>query len=138
MSMLRALPPAAIEEYWHLADPLFRKLVSQTNDPEFDADDLKGLAKDGRVLIFLIEENGLVIMALAIEFRYYQRFKVLNVLAMAGERTVELFNDHKEFFADFAKSCGAKYFQASGGMVQARLYQRLGFTTAYQTMRYEL
>lgn len=138
MTTLHHILPNEIDAKWHLVEPSFITVISEASEPEFSVADLKFRAMRGNVLIAYIEEEGEILMALAMEFIYYANFKVLHVPAMAGARMAELFGEHSDEIGEFAKTYGATHFQACGSPAMARIFKRLGYYTAYEVMRYKL
>lgn len=138
MTTLHTLKPDEIDEQWPIVEPFFAEAIEGADEPEFAAEDLKEMAKRGTALISYIADEEKPLMALAMEFIHYQRFKVLHVLAMSGERMKELFQEHSPFFAEFARSCGATHFQASGKPAQVRMFTSMQFYPVYQIVRFKL
>jgi hypothetical protein len=130
--------PYDIESMWPKLAPLFRGAINKAVHGEFTLNSLRNLALSGSGLLTYIENDEEILMALMMELRHYPDMSVLNVLVMAGQNMKELFSLHSPAIADFARSCGVGYFEASTSPAMAKMLQECGWSHVYETVRFKL
>lgn len=130
--------PDDILAKWGQLEPLFQEAIGKAVHGEFSCQQLLNIALNKSGLIAYIEDDEGILMALAMELKYYPAMRALNVMAMAGENMKELFMLHSPAIADFARSCGVTHFEASTSKAMARMLQDCGWFHVYETVRYRL
>ena len=127
-----------ITHCWHKIAPLFERAIDEAVHGEFTLEQLYTLGTSKLVLFAYIEDDKEVLMALAMEMKWYPSMATLNVIAMAGQRMDELFCRHSPEIASFARSTGASHFEASGSKAMARMLKGCGWEFVYEVVRYKL
>lgn len=123
---------------WGELKPLFHAVVSRAAYGEFSVDDLYSLALDGKIRVGLVRESGVIIMALAFEFRHYPQKLAINYLAMGGKKANEVMAHFLGTFKKWAADAGVDRIEASCSKAMARILARNHFVTTYQLVRLDL
>jgi hypothetical protein len=130
--------PENIYPAWERLTPLFQDAINKAVHGEFTVANLLELSLSGSGLLAYIEDDKEILMALVMEIKHYPDMSVLNVIVMAGQNMKELFSRHSPAIADFARSCGVKYFEASTSRGMAKMLQECGWSHVYETVRFKL
>lgn len=130
--------PEEIPEIWQHTEPHFRRVVEKAVHGEFTTDDLKKMAEKGSLYVVLVWEADTVALAMAFEIIRYPRATAANVVAMGGRNMQKAMDAYQGKLAQALRQVGAQWVTCSVSRSMARLCERVGFKTIYQTMRMEL
>lgn len=86
---------------WSYVAPILHRVTS-VSEGEMEPDDYLPQLLDGNMHLWVAVENGNFVIAMVTQFIPYPQKKVLRVIAIAGERFLEIhekFNDMVESFA---------------------------------------
>lgn len=127
------------DQEFERAAPLLQRVVDEAVKGEFTVEDLKRMARAGRVLVGIAERDGEPVMAAAVELVRYPRMTALNVMALGGTGLAEVSARFFDELKEFARSCGATRIEASGSKPMARLLRKLlDFQPIYEKVGYAL
>ncbi|MBC2768559.1 hypothetical protein [Pusillimonas minor] len=124
-----------IEAEWPHLEKLFSQVAETAAHGEFDANDLRQLAIDGRLTLGFCSDYS---MAIAFEFRHYPKFVAVNVVALAGHGLSAVAGQFFDAFKAFCRSAGADCIEASCSGAMARLLRTYGFIEIYKQVRSDL
>lgn len=127
--------PEEIEAEWPHLEKLFQAVAETAAHGEFDANDLKQLAIDGRITLGFCSDYS---MAIAFEFRHYPKFVAVNVVALAGHGLSAVAAQFFCAFKTFCRAAGAECIEASCSAGMSRLLRRYGFSEIYRQIRSDL
>ena len=137
MSRLVMIEQKDVSDYWEKLRDLFKEAMAEGHG-EYLLGDILSQALRGNLQLACIEDGDKILMALALEVKKYPAFKVLYVTAMAGKRMAELFKEHYQEIAKFAKSCGASKFEAAGSPAMTKMLCGSGWHDVNQTVRFDI
>lgn len=123
-----------ITEHWATAAALLEPVLGAARG-EFTVEDLEELCRDGRALAGLAFDDGEPVLALVVEWRFYPRRTVLNVIALAGRDLERVAGTFWPTFTEWAKESGATAIEACVSPAMGRLLQPLGFAHTYDLVR---
>ncbi|HCP79686.1 MAG: hypothetical protein CML16_17475 [Pusillimonas sp.] len=127
--------PEQIDSQLHRLLPVFNRLPEVK---EFKPEQLFELAKQNRVVIGYLEQDGEVVMAGAMEFINYPNMTSLNIIALAGSNLTKAHALFMDSLFTFARQAGATYIEALCHDPMARLLTKYGFNKSYTQMRIEV
>lgn len=77
------LDPEELERDWEKIEPILGSVVSRAVHGEFDCSDLKAMAQSKRIVIgAFFDDDGVILLAFAFEFRFYPKKTAVNILAL--------------------------------------------------------
>lgn len=127
--------PADLAIAWPQISTLLDPVVKKAAKGEFTLADILELATDGRVFIGVVENEGVMTMACAFEFKLYPQMTVLNIMAIGGTNLRQVAALYFDTFRRWAKSAGADYIEASCSPAMSRILARNGFIETYRQVR---
>lgn len=125
-----------LTELWPQIQPLFQRCCEEAADGEIDAEDIRALHAMGGAHVFVELEEGVVTVAMAIEFIHYPKFKAANVFALGGHGLRQAKNRFWPLVVEWLKANEVKSVDAwvSDGMMKL-LNRMLGFKKVYNHTR---
>lgn len=131
--------PHATDEQFDLAAPLLEKVVRRATKGEFTVDDLRRMAREGRVLVGVALRGDEPVLAAALELVHYPQLTALNVMAMGGHGLSSIEPRFFEEMKAFARACGAQRIEACGSKAMSRLLRTFFcFEPMYEKVGYAL
>lgn len=128
-----------LEKDWHLIEPLLDLVVTRACHGEFDCHDLKAMAQSKQIVIGAsFSDKEEMLLAFAIEFRFYPKKTAINTLALGGKRVDTVFAEFFGQFKNWASAAGADFLEASCSRGMSKMLSKYGYVNTYQQLRLDL
>ena len=133
------LDPEELERDWEKIEPILGSVVSRAVHGEFECSDLKAMAQSKRIVIgAFFDDDGVILLAFAFEFRFYPKKTAVNILALGGKRMDAVFSEFLDQFRDWAAAAGADFLEASCSRGMSRMLAKYGYVDTYRQLRLNL
>lgn len=130
---IRGIPSEVIERFWSLAEPYIKRALDRTSG-EFHSADLKMLAKDKVVQLWLVSEGERVIGAVTTEIVVYPNRKHCRVITLAGSKAPEWTGELDIILNAWAKVQGCSAIEAFVRKGYVPVLANYGYTHKYSAV----
>ena len=97
------------------------------------------MAQSKRIVIgAFFDDDGVILLAFAFEFRFYPKKTAVNILALGGKRMDAVFSEFLDQFRDWAAAAGADFLEASCSRGMSRMLAKYGYVDTYRQLRLNL
>lgn len=135
----RLLKPDEVNRRWSEVRPLLQKAVAH-GEGEMEVDDIKDLVLQNRMCVVVLEDDGVVDLALAAEVTKYPRKNVLNISYVGGKNGRVVARRHYLSLEQIGRLFGCSAVQCYCRPAVARYLKRLfpDVRAAYLVMRRDI
>jgi hypothetical protein len=134
--------PEHFERYWPMVRPLIDKCVSRAMHGEITTDDVRILAQQQQLYIFIVKCDRTIIpsvkLAIVLEVVNYPRLAAMSILAMAGSDLGYFQRKYWKKLCGWAYMNGVRVMEGWVAPGMERMVTRYKFKRAYTMMRYDL
>lgn len=107
-------------------------------DPGYTTDDLLASVESQRMQLWVCVDNRIITACVVSEIQEYPRYRVFNLIAMAGDGMDKWFTPAFDVLEAYGKHHGCKYLSGSGRKGWVRQCRNRGYNEAFVVTRKEL